>query len=392
MQNAKYASAAAPCVRAPQPAPPQPRAACAPAPSRREALSLCVALSAAAVLQPPPAAAAGRTRTKAPPEEEYVALPVRRRSLLALLARITPPQPFTWRGEEHAGLRIADLVVGSGKAVALGSVLSARARSLARRRRSPAAFFIAGALRLQVPRRGRRLVPRRPLAGSVFPIFFPHFFFSRTLPGGNRTLAEAFSVKYGALPEEFTRPRRKQSFVGVGVELRPAEPGSSDEGLFIVSSTRAGGPAAQAGVRPLDRLLALDGVSVAQLSLGEVARRLADGPPGSSVTLRLRQSRSESGPFESNVTLERALLALPPRAAAASDGPAGGLYAGSGSGPKPPPALFLAVQGMREGGRRSVLVPADVGYDDLGSNEIPPGAAFVMEVEVLSVAEPKPAA
>ena len=44
---------------------------------------------------------------------------------------------------------------------------------------------------------------------------------------------------------------------------------------------------------------------------------------------------------------------------------------------------------MREGGRRSVLVPADVGYEDIGSNEIPPNADFTLEIELISV---KPAA
>ena len=46
---------------------------------------------------------------------------------------------------------------------------------------------------------------------------------------------------------------------------------------------------------------------------------------------------------------------IPPRLAA-QDGPSGGgLFSGT-SGPKPPPALWLAIDGMREGGRRSVVV------------------------------------
>ena len=47
--------------------------------------------------------------------------------------------------------------------------------------------------------------------------------------------------------------------MGVGIELRPAEPGSADAGLFVISDTTPGGPAARAGVRPLDRVLAVDG-------------------------------------------------------------------------------------------------------------------------------------
>ena len=77
--------------------------------------------------------------------------------------------------------------------------------------------------------------------------------------GGNRTLAEPFQFKYGKLPEEFTKPRKRKTIVGVGIELRAAEAGSADAGLFVVSDTTAGGPAARTGVRPLDRVLAVDG-------------------------------------------------------------------------------------------------------------------------------------
>lgn len=43
----------------------------------------------------------------------------------------TPPfclgaQPFDWRGEKHDGLKYADILVGKGKPVELGSLLSVR--------------------------------------------------------------------------------------------------------------------------------------------------------------------------------------------------------------------------------------------------------------------------
>ena len=209
------------------------------------------------------------------------------------------------------------------------------------------------------------------------------------LLGGNRTLAEAFSFKYGVLPDEFTRPRRRATFVGVGVELRSGDVGTPDEGLFIVAGTRAAGPAAKAGLRPLDRVLAIDGTPSAQLSLGEAARLLGAGGAGSEVTLSVSQNKGVEaigGRTRSDIKLTRETLTVAPKKSGAGyDGPAGGLYSGSGSGPKPPPALFLAVQGMREGGRRSVLVTPDVGYDDSGNNEIPPDASFELEIEVLSV-------
>ena len=100
--------------------------------------------------------------------------------------------------------------------------------------------------------------------------------------------------------------------------------------------------------------------------------------------LTLRQSGAD-GPRVVDVALTREEVAVKPKAGTSSfEGPAGGLFSGA-VGPKPPPALWLAMQGMREGGRRSVLVPADVGYEDVGSNEIPPNADFTLEIELLSV-------
>ncbi|CAK0743738.1 hypothetical protein CVIRNUC_001493 [Coccomyxa viridis] len=63
---------------------------------------------------------------------------------------------------------------------------------------------------------------------------------------------------------------------------------------------------------------------------------------------------------------------------------AGGLFAGS-SGPKPPPALSSAVLGMKIGGKRSVIVPPEVGYGREGLQEIPPNGTFELQIELLSV-------
>jgi len=47
------------------------------------------------------------------------------------------------------------------------------------------------------------------------------------------------------------------------------------------------------------------------------------------------------------------------------------------------------VAGMREGGRRVLMVPAEYGYGDRGaSNVIPPGASLVFEVELLGIVDP----
>lgn len=63
---------------------------------------------------------------------------------------------------------------------------------------------------------------------------------------------------------------------------------------------------------------------------------------------------------------------------------AGGLFAGTG-GPKPPPALALAVVGMKAGGKRTVRVPPELGYGDKGEQEIPPNQSFDLLIEVLRV-------
>ncbi|KAL1315865.1 peptidyl-prolyl cis-trans isomerase FKBP18, chloroplastic [Arachis duranensis] len=55
--------------------------------------------------------------------------------------------------------------------------------------------------------------------------------------------------------------------------------------------------------------------------------------------------------------------------------------------PKPPPAMYTIVEGMRVGGKRTVIVPAESGYGQRGMNEIPPGATFELNVELLQIVD-----
>lgn len=68
----------------------------------------------------------------------------------------------------------------------------------------------------------------------------------------------------------------------VGLQLESAG------GAARVAAVAAGSPAARAGVRPGDELVAVDGVDAAPLDLAEISRRL-EGAPGSRVSLTLRR-------------------------------------------------------------------------------------------------------
>ncbi|KAM7513969.1 hypothetical protein LguiA_003552 [Lonicera macranthoides] len=57
--------------------------------------------------------------------------------------------------------------------------------------------------------------------------------------------------------------------------------------------------------------------------------------------------------------------------------------------PKPPPAMYSITEGMKVGGKRTVIVPPEAGYGKRGLNEIPPGATFELNLELLQVLPPE---
>ena len=86
--------------------------------------------------------------------------------------------------------------------------------------------------------------------------------------------------KYASLSES----TMSANITGVGVEMAYGE---SDAEIVVVAPT-PGGPADEAGVRPADRITAVDGRPVAGLSLYEVADAL-QGPASSEVDVSLRR-------------------------------------------------------------------------------------------------------
>eukprot|EP00899_Mesostigma_viride_P025549 jgi/Mesvir1/6179/Mv00868-RA.1 len=71
------------------------------------------------------------------------------------------------------------------------------------------------------------------------------------------------------------------------------------------------------------------------------------------------------------------------RKQASADSPGGGLYVGGTL--KAPPALFKSVQGMKVGGQRTVIVTPELGFGEKGYAEIPPGASFTLDIELLQL-------
>ncbi len=43
------------------------------------------------------------------------------------------------------------------------------------------------------------------------------------------------------------------------------------------------------------------------------------------------------------------------------------------------------LQGMKEGGKRQLVIPAELGYGAAGSGQIPPGATLIFDVEIVEV-------
>lgn len=124
--------------------------------------------------------------------------------------------------------------------------------------------------------------------------------------GAPRLIAETFERVFAHLdpfsryvtPEEAQAAReRRIGEAGLGLRLAPARGGAG----AVIAALNPEGPAAAAGLRVGDRVLAIDGVPLRRRDAGAAAG-LLEGPAGSTVTLLVEAARRRR-----EVTLTRAL-------------------------------------------------------------------------------------
>jgi len=129
---------------------------------------------------------------------------------------------------------------------------------------------------------------------------------------------DAIRVMLGKLDDPFTRFLEPEKYAlltdstmsanitGVGVEMA-----YGDDGGVVVVAPTPGGPADEAGVKPADRILAVDGRPVEGLSLYEVADAL-QGPATSKVAVRLGRGSGMETQVVRDVSITRRKYALVP--------------------------------------------------------------------------------
>ena len=248
--------------------------------------------------------------------------------------------PFKFRGEDHAGVRYVDTLEGGGREAREGDLLTLHFET----KMGPVVV---------VSTRQAKLL------------------------GENRSIAEPLQLRCGAVPPEVARAPRVDKVTGVGVTVQPNELGE----LFVTRVARFS-PAYEAGIGQGDQILSIAGRPSGELTTADVAA-LLPGAAGTEVELETRiPEAAESKVF----TLTRREYEVPRATVSAEPQTSGGLFSGEGA-PKPPFALYFTetFAGMRQGGKRTLLLPPDIGYGPNGFREIPPGRDFMVDIELLDV-------
>jgi len=248
--------------------------------------------------------------------------------------------PFKFRGADHAGVRFVDTEEGRGREAREGDLLTLH------------------------------------FEAKIGPVIVVSTRQARLL-GENRSIAEPLQLRCGAVPPEVARAPRVDRVTGVGVTVQPNELGE----LFVTRVARFS-PAYEAGIGQGDQILSIAGRPAGELSTADIAA-LLPGEEGTEVELKTRIPESgETNAF----TLTRREYEVPRATVSSEPQTSGGLFSGQDS-PKPPFALYFkeAFAGMRQGGKRTLLLPPDIGYGPNGYREIPPGRDFMVDIELLRV-------
>jgi len=129
--------------------------------------------------------------------------------------------------------------------------------------------------------------------------------YKKLLNGMKAGLAEASGDAYTVYlnadeAEEFNR-QLNGTFSGIGAELGQ----DADKNLIVVSPI-AGFPAANAGLRPQDMIVEIDGKSTAGVSVAEAVTKIR-GPKGTDVTLSILRNKSE----DLKITITREDITIP---------------------------------------------------------------------------------
>jgi carboxyl-terminal processing protease len=101
--------------------------------------------------------------------------------------------------------------------------------------------------------------------------------------------------------ERQARQRGQAAFSGIGVVLLPRD------GRLYVRDVIPGGPAAAAGMRPLDRIVRINGAPIGGMSIDQVAGMIR-GPAGTTVAVTIDRG---PGPTEETLSLVRRPIQVP---------------------------------------------------------------------------------
>ncbi len=268
------------------------------------------------------------------------------RTDLALL-KVDRQQPFPFVGFSRGAPRVGEWVVAIGNPFGLGGtvtagIVSARGRDIGA---GPYDDF----LQIDAPvNRGNSGGPSFNLDGEVIGINTAIY-----SPSGG-SVGIGFAIPAATAEAVIAQLRAGGSVTRgwLGVQIQPVTDeiarslGLAATAGVLIADPQAGGPAARAGIRAGDVVLALDGRPVRDAR--ELVRRVADLAPGSTARLDIVRAGDRR-------TIPVEIGRQPERTAAAAPAP------GGAQPPRPTnvPTLGLAVAPTREGGQGLVIVRVD---------------------------------